>query len=103
MVGVEIQIERGDFDNAQFQILAITVNVNDVFLGGLFFQYHLVAHNGDGASVMLAGAAGGDDFQIDLGTLGPTDLIDHFIQTQADYRYRVFFILGDTHDAVRRL
>ena len=69
----------------------------------MLFQHHLVADNADDAGIVLAGTASRDNFQIDLGALGTTNLIDHFIQAQANHGGGLFVFLAHTHNAVGRL
>ncbi len=96
----EIQVERRNLDDAQLVGFTIALNLDDIFLGCLLFQHHLVTNDGDDTGVMLAGAAGGNNLQIHAGAFGATDLVNHFIQTQADHRSRRIFFLGYPDNAV---
>ncbi len=100
---LEVQIERRDHHHAQFVILAILLELEDLLLHGLIFELHRFTGDGhDLAGLVVRRIGVRNHFQAHHAAFRTTDQLDHFVQTPADHIDHLFVALGHADDLVRR-
>src|SRR5690606_579061 len=100
-VGLEIDIETGDFDHTDAVIVTLLVEFHYRRLGGLIFEFHRLAQQGHFAAGHVTGrVAGGNHFQAYRGAFRTADQLDHLVQAPTNHIDHFTLVLGNTDDAV---
>ncbi len=100
----EIGIEGRQVDHADLAADIAVLDLDDLLLGGLLFDAHLLAHQGDQLVLAVHARIGRQDLQPHGGVLLATDVLDHIVQAPADHvDHRAAGAFADRQDAIAHL
>ena len=97
----KVLVERGQVDHADAQFLAAVLDLDELLLGGLLGDGHLLAHHGDDLVLAVQAGLGGNDLQAQRGVLLAADLGHHVVDAPADHVLdRALGALAHADDAI---